>query len=548
MSNAPSADMGISKGKLVLGIVLLVGTSMLLFVRLGHTPLWDDEATTALYGKSIWQTGDAYAVVGHNIVAFKGGAELRNLRNRYMPPLAFVVAAPFVGLLGDTSLAARLPFAVCGLLTLVVILRWLWRANADTQTWLLVTLGILGNVSLMLFARQCRYYALGLLLSVGLAYLYMQRADRRRTALTIGLLSVCLLASNYLSYAAFYACAAIDYLVWEPRSRRFSKADWLLVWTPQVVLGGLLLLIWNPFMARRVWSFHAADWLSDRVTLFWWNLRELNACEFGVGVLILACPLLYMAVRDRWLLRAPLALLVYVVAITLISPQPIAGQTVPTIRYLVPLIPLCIIIGVLAIRTVTGRRMWLAVPLAIAAFGTNLLHGGPCAALGRRTIFSDIVCENRLRSTVLDYVRELRSPPHSSYAAAVEWIRKNVEPGQSIWVLPNYAAYPLMFHAPHALYAWQLQWPPEPQFAGLDEIHFIGRTPPEFVMIFGPTSGRVQSNLLRQGYHRVETIDAFWADLIRPELFYHAFREVRDFDRSDRAIYVFRRTAAIARS
>ena len=541
------ADMGLGQAKPLIGVLLLVCVGVLLFARLGHTALWDDESTTALYGKAVWRTGDSWALIDHNVVAFRNGVELRGLRNRYMPPLGFYLAAPFVGLLGDTSFAARLPFAVCGFLTVALIVRWLWRDRADGLTWLLIALGVVGNVSFMLFARQCRYYALSILLSTGLAYLYCHRGARRRTWLAVGFLSVALLASNPLNYAALYVVAAVDYVLWGRRSRPLTRADWPLLIAPQVILGAALLCVWNPLMARRVWPVEAEVWLADRLTIFWWNLRDLNGCEFGVVALMLAAPLVWIRVREPWLVRGPAAFLAYIVAITLLSPQQTLGTVVATVRYLVPLIPLCIAIGVLTIRALTGRRAWLAVPLALVAFMTNLMHGGPYARFAGRTIFSDAVGENRLRCTLFDYVSELRSPHPSSYAVVADWIEQNVRDEQPVYVVPNFATYPLMFHAPHALYAWQLVWPAEPQFARLDPIHFFGRKSPDYMIVFGPVVMRLKGDLERQGYDRIAVIDCFWADLIRPELFYHAFRPVVEFDRSNLGVHVFRRRVAATR-
>ena len=94
-----------------IAIATLVTSAILLFARLGHYALWDDEANTALIGQGVWRTGDTSAVVGHNVVAYHNGAELENLKERYMPPLQYYIAAPFVGPNDPSSFLARLPFA-----------------------------------------------------------------------------------------------------------------------------------------------------------------------------------------------------------------------------------------------------------------------------------------------------------------------------------------------------------------------------------------------------------------------------------------------------
>ncbi len=198
--------------KRAIALAVLVGSAVLLFARLGHYSLWNDEALTALPALGVWRTGDTTAVVGDNIVAYCNGAQLIGLRVQRSPPLRFYLAAPSLGLLGPTAFAARLPFAMCGLAAVAVLLLGLKRARADLTTWVLMAEAILGNVSFFLFCRQCRYFAPAILVTSALALLYVFWDGRRRSTVAFALLSVLLLSSNYLSFLAFYACLAADYL------------------------------------------------------------------------------------------------------------------------------------------------------------------------------------------------------------------------------------------------------------------------------------------------------------------------------------------------
>src|SRR5271166_1776106 len=91
-----------------------------------------------------------------------------------------------------------------------------------------------------------------------------------------------------------------------------------------------------------------------------------------------------------------------------------------------------------------------------------------------------------LRSTTCCFAKELISPPSDPYTETAKWINENVRENASIWVLPDYMAYPLIYHAPMPIYAWQLGWPPEPQFRDLPEVHFQSRIPPDYIICFGP--------------------------------------------------------------
>jgi hypothetical protein len=523
-----------SVARKILAVAILGAAAILMFARLGHYALWDDEAMTGLPAISVWRTGDTVALVDRNIVAYRSGAELRNLRLRYIPPFPFYLAAPFVGLLGAESLPARLPFALCGMATIFLLVGWLWKDNASLLTWLLLGLAILGNVSLFLYSRQSRYYSVAIAASAGLAYLYLHWDGLHRPAIIAALLSFCLFASNYFNYVALYVCMGIDYLIWRRKHAKLQGRDWLVLFLPQIVIGLPIALIWNP-LRQNVTGSATANVLADKMVLFWWNLRDLNQCEFGVGLLFLLLPALYFILRDLWLLRGIVAFLVYILVVTLLSPQPVNQTVAADVRYLAPLIPLCIFLGMAVVRGISAGKWWLALPIAAVAFGTNVLQLYPFTT-------------GEFRSTIVQYVRELLDPPNDPYREAAKWINAHVKERQSIWILPAYMTYPLMYHAPKAIYAWQLSNPPEPQFAGLDPIHFRGVVPPDYVIAFGPVVRDVKE-FLHDGesagieYKQIETLEIYWRDLYRPELFARTFKPITQFDRNLEAIYIFRRVS-----
>lgn len=499
--------------------VLLALSAALLFVRLGHYALWDDEAGTALTARGILAAGDTSAVLGPNVFAYNGGAELEGLRLRYMPPLQSYLAAPFLAAIGlDSALAARLPFALCALAAVGLMLFWLRRAGGDETERLVFAAALLGNASFFLFGRQARYYAPALLCSTAVAYLYAFRSDSRRRPAEIAGWSVALLALNYLSYAALYACLAVDYAVWGRKTRSLERGQWAQLVVPQLVAAVALLSVWNPF-GKHVMERVQGAWAAETLASIWYCFRDMHRCQFLSLPLLVAAPLLYRTKRDPWLLRGPLAVLVYVASVAVLAPLPASGPRVAQVRYLVPLIPLGFAVAVLCARAAPGRFKRFVLPGALALFAAGLLTTG-------------------------EFVGELASAPEDPYRVASRWINANVREGQSVWVAPDYMTYPLMFHASKATYAWQLEWPARPQFAALAPVHFYGRVPPDFAVAFGPVVAPVTRELAaRTGvpYALVATLDCYWRDLYRPELFWRAFRPATGYDKNSQAIYVLQR-------
>ena len=514
-----------------LGAILVVA-ALLLFTRLGHYAFWDDEAITALGAKGILLTGNTSVLMDHgNIVAYRNGAIVSGFLDRVDPPLETYVTAVSFALCKPGTLAGRLPFALAGLGVFALVLLWVRRES--WAVFLVVAIGFATNVSLILYCRQCRYYALAILFSVALVYVYWRWKPSARNLLILAAISVLLFASNYLNYLALYVCLAIDYVFWKRKEWPATARNAILLFGPQVVLNGIIAYIWNPLRTQyggSVWT----NSLWDRLDLFFMYWRDMNACEFLTIPMLLLALGIGLALRRGWLVRGCVALLVYVAMITFISPQPVKAAVYADVRYVAAVIPLAIALEAGALCILFRRHAILAIGAAILVFCTNLSNGGP-------------FLERGLQSTISSYVGELAQPPSEPYTPTAQWINEHVPDGDSVWVLPDYSTYPLMFYAPRALYAWQLSWPPRPDFAGLPAIQFMGQEPPDYLVAFGPNVGLMaqiigKMNRPDVGYQRVATINTVWKDMYRPELFWRTFVPVTQYDPRTEAIYIFQRT------
>jgi hypothetical protein len=103
-----------------------------------------------------------------------------------------------------------------------------------------------------------------------------------------------------------------------------------------------------------------------------------------------------------------------------------------------------------------------------------------------------------------------------------------------------------MYHAPQFVYAWQLVDPPQPQFMGLDAIHFYGVLAPDYMIGFGPYVDEVRKEIADehgQGaeYDEVAVLNRFWANIHRPAVIHHAFALPEKFNRNSETIHIFRR-------
>lgn len=513
--------------------VTVVLAAFFLFFRLGNYALWDDEAIDAFSGTSIIQSGDTSAIVGQNIMGYRTGLLLHNLRVEGEPPFTAYASACSMILFGKSAFAARLPMALFGFATVLLLLWWTWKLRLSEQETLVVCIAIAGSTSLFLFSRQCHYYGPSIFFFTAITYLYLNWKGNKLKLLLMGILSALLMSANYSYLVVLYGCLFLDYLIWQRHVRLFKIADLFLLFLPQLIMGLMLLAWWNPFhthMRDRL----AHDSITERLQLFLWHFRDLNICEFYSPLLLVAGIFFAITKNDRLLRRLLFWLVAFTVGMTILSTQSVKETSVSDIRYFAPIIPLFITIEAIVILIISKRKTWLAVVMAIVVFGTNILNGGA------------LLC-GEYRSTIANFVGELLNPPPEPYSPTAAWIRNNVRQGSSIWVLPDYMNYPLMFHAPDAVYAWQLnpEKRAEEEFKNLPVIHFKGVELPNYIIVFGPTVIQIRGLLeqwRQQGiqYDQIYTINTFWKDLYRPELFWRTFKPITGYDPDTQAIYIFK--------
>jgi len=506
---------GSTDWRLAAGIITLPLAALLLFARLGHYALWDDEANTALFAEGICATGDTTAVIGHNLVAYEKGWELKNLRERYIPPLPTYLAAASLWLLGPTALAARLVFAMCGMGFFAIVVAWLYRENADSWTWALIAFALLTNVSLILYFRQARYYGIAIFLSALLAYLYLHWSCKWPRLLLMFFLAIALLASNYISFGAALLCMAVDWCIWGRRTVRMSWKSAIAMASSIAFVGAATLYVYNPFNVTQPGKQPIE---SNELLQLWWNVRDLSVNEFCILPLLALVPIVGFWRKDVWLLRGGAALVVYFAVVNFVEPH---HSSFAELRFLSPIIPLCCVLEVRALLLAVGRLKWLAVLIGVPIMGTNVLSGS--------TIFHPGLVGIPLRSTICCFLGELADPPTDPYRAASDWINANVPADATVCVFPRYASYPLMFHAPRQVYGWQLEYPPEPQFRNLPDIQFMGREAPRFIILFGQEGvSQFQPVKLLDGtkvdYSVVKILPVFGKDLFRPELYMRVFK------------------------
>jgi 4-amino-4-deoxy-L-arabinose transferase-like glycosyltransferase len=206
-------------------ILAALGLALLL-TNLGSDYLWADEGDTAVLASNIVKFGVPRAWDGVTFTdSDKGARENDDLVMVSHPWMQYYVAAASFFVLGENTFSARLPFALIGWLTILLVYAFVWRLTTNRWAAFYAAALTVLSVQFLLYSRQCRNYSLNMLLTCGLFWIFFRMKSARS----------CML----------FALAAILLFHTHP-----------LGIVPVGVLG-ILTLIYRPFVPQRRWFWLA---------------------------------------------------------------------------------------------------------------------------------------------------------------------------------------------------------------------------------------------------------------------------------------------------
>src|SRR5260370_4611203 len=164
-------------------LVAILGLALVLS-NLGKDYLWADEGDTAVLAANIIKEGVPKAWDGVTFVDSDKGARLNHDLIMVTSPWLqyYVTGASFV-IFGKHAFSARLPFAIAGWLTVLLAYRLILQTTASRWAGFCAASILVGSVQFLLYCRQCRYYALSMLLVLLLLWIFLQMKSARHCVL-----------------------------------------------------------------------------------------------------------------------------------------------------------------------------------------------------------------------------------------------------------------------------------------------------------------------------------------------------------------------------
>jgi hypothetical protein len=452
---------------IALGVLLTVG-AVLLFARLGDKYLWQDEASTAVLGSRLLKTGKPISYNGVNIMTLDhfGAEDPSNLDERTQSAQAGVqyyvdrgdfkedttwIAQPWgsfllsgisTTLFGESTLAARIPFAAAGLIT-VWLLYWFVRREFKSP-WLalLASFLLIANVFWIIHSRQCRYYVLSSLFLVLTLITFTNWQNGKRFGGAVFVFTAwCWFQVDFGSF-------------WPVVGILFSAA--LIANWPRIlgVFGhGVLLSI---AIAPFVWYYELFGRLKSSLTpwsyKFLHNLFHFN--QFIIPIILLAAAI-FIFIGQRRSMETKVQRLLAISVVILLSMLVWIPSVVPHSfhRYIVHYTPLAALVSAWVIFEISG---WIA-----ARLGKNpakpLLIGTITSFLIISPVMSDLVllpiqlakkmawpAGEIIRSEWKVLREEIMDPLPDPNRLTIEALAQYAAPGDEI--LMNYEDFPMSFY------------------------------------------------------------------------------------------------------
>ncbi len=427
-------------------LVGLIGVgALVLLPNLGDRCLWQDEAECALIARGILRTGLPIAWDGRSLVTGARGVELTDgFLWAWTPWAMHYVAALGMGLLGQGSLGARLPFALLGCASIGLTYVVARRLLRDRWASCLSAVLLITSVQYLLLMRQCRYYAI--VPVAALLALWGYTDLRRRRGLVLLIVGMALLFhANYVTCACVGLGLLGHAVLWQRGRdtivRLGSGGAVVLVLTLPWFFG---LGIYEALGKSQEVGLHRDPFGSAFVKLLF--VMNQFVCPIVVAIgLVAAGASRRLRVRGAYGLVACMSVPVMILVPMFLWAGP---------RYLVHMLPLGAIVVAAALREVYLRNDVAGNIGAIVAGVTNLLPAVACAifptSVGQRWLHGDfatgpgVIRQAMLKSEWAGYVNELREPFVGPNEAITRFLQAEADPEDMVYA--TYGQLPIMFH------------------------------------------------------------------------------------------------------
>lgn len=194
--------------------------SFFVFKNLGNAYLWQDEGKAAFLAKTISIDGYPKAYDGKNFIRVEESTDSSRIDNyawRYHPWLQYYLIFFSFKITGiENAFTARLPFAIFGILSLLIFIKLSNNLFKDKIITAIGTILFTFSIPLLLHIRHARWYSLAIFFSLVIVYYYQKiflRSEKKHYGILFGIANALLFHSNYLIFFLLFLVLFLHFII-----------------------------------------------------------------------------------------------------------------------------------------------------------------------------------------------------------------------------------------------------------------------------------------------------------------------------------------------
>ena len=435
-----------------------------LFAGLGKDDLWADEGDTAVFAANITKYAVPKAWDGITFVDSDRGARLnRDLVLVTSPWFQYYATAASFIIFSKNTFSARLPFAIAGWLTILLTYRLALQATANRWAAFSAAAILMCSVQFLLYCRQCRYYALSMLLTLLLISIFLKMKSARHCVL-FALTAIFLFHAHPISAAPLLALGILT-IVYRPFS---VQRRWFWTVTPVIIaLTAPSIVFGGSGYAESMGGVQSIPQFAGRIVQY---LIECASVTPILGFAILAGIWVFRKYRNHKIQTSATppddhaeAIIVFTFvtiacyALVIAATQSSDSLWRIGIRYTAALLPLLAMSAAILIARISAKRTLIALSLTAILIFTKFAQLTPWIFWGKGVTsfdgkevieahFPNDVSERFLNiRQQLIFLSDLVVANPGTIAKVSDFLRHEAHPGDK--VITNYEWEPLYFHA-----------------------------------------------------------------------------------------------------
>ena len=363
----------------------------------------------------------------------------------YRPWIPYYTQALSLSFLGQTTFAARLPFALIGLLSIIFFYRFSLKFTGQKNIAFLAAFLLASSIPTLIYFRTARYVGVPILLTVLLLSFYIDiYKDKKWNPMPITIVSIIFFHTMYVEFVGIITGVLIHFLIYfkETLPENRKRASWAAAIT------GVFCIPWLIFISP-VFSHVSQYWASNSTLIdhSWLGfpkrlvgfLFQLNNYIFPFILL----PLLLLRRLKPFTKQRSLLLLCSLTMLITALPH-----VMPLQQYLVSIFPLLFLLLAILLTSIFPNPL-LSSLLVILFITSNIIHVAPllpAKALVQhhhewfqkgpylKNVYASLIREVKIKSIYFDHLYEISHDYRGPLDAVVEFFKTHGKPGDSCYI------------------------------------------------------------------------------------------------------------------